>query len=343
MKMLVLNKVFCSFLTAVTIMACEAKLSLAGGPSPSVATHAQTSITRSSNYSSGGSMNAANSRTFMGNYGQSAFVSTNNANQGLVERHDFSVPNGGINSVYVPTSAANGFQNSSAFSNDLPMKTAGKITPINPMFDSPKIVANQSGKVNLIKPISGSLTLSGTASSGVVGSAAPIALIKTPPKTSPIVSALNNNLSAGTHTVAISPTRTHPTGSQVLIEQPRKLVPIDLNTIRVISLGELSTQRNQVEGRKNPPKWEGSDWWTDDGGGGIASDNEAISLALGFWRNGDYIYTGQDNGDVNATNPDKPDGECTTYRSGRTNCSGEWIIFHDDSNNGNGGKKKPKP
>jgi hypothetical protein len=236
MKKLVLNKVFCGFLTAAIIMACEAKLALAGDPSPSFATHAQTSGSRSSNYSSGGSMYAANSHTIMGDYGNSRSVSTNNANQGLIERHNFSVPNGGINSIYVPTSATNGFQKASAFSNDLPMKTAGKIIPIKPKFDSPKIIANQSGKANLIKPIPLSHPLSVPASANVLGNAAPIALNKLPPKTNLIVSALNNNFSAGTKPMAIMPNRTHPIGSQVLTELPINRVPIYWNANRSIIL-----------------------------------------------------------------------------------------------------------
>ncbi|MGD0517577.1 MAG: hypothetical protein ABSA26_08585 [Thermoguttaceae bacterium] len=204
MKKLVLNKVFCGFLTAVIIMACEAKLALGSDHSPSVATHAQTSATRSSNYSSGGSMNTANSHTFMGDYGHN--------------------------------SAANGFQKASTFSNDLPTKTAVKIISIKPKFDSRKIIANQSGKVNLIKPIPGSLTLSGTTSSGVLGSAAPIALNKVPPKTNLIISALNHNSSAGTKPMAIMPNRTHPIGSQVLTELPINRVPIYWNANRSVIL-----------------------------------------------------------------------------------------------------------
>jgi hypothetical protein len=365
MKKSVLNTVFCSFLAAVTIVACEAKLVLASGPSPSVATHAQTSITRSSNYASGGSMNAANSRTFMGNYGQSTFAATSNVNQGLNERRSFSVPNAGINSVYAPNSAANGFQKASAFSGGLPMTTAAKIIPIKPMFDSRKIIANQSGKVNLIKPIAGSLTLSGTASSVVLGSAAPIALIKTPPKTGPIVSALNHNSTAGTKPVAIKPILTHPTGSQVHTEPPINRVAIDWNAIRTIILaagarigqnGGVVTQALNYRTPGDPDGDDDGEYEDWGGGGGDGGGGGGGGVANGDGGGGgDHVWTNDEEllyWEEMRKARERDDREAA--RPEPLNPSGFWIPWFRDSDtgewvwiwlgpNGKDGKKKPKP
>jgi hypothetical protein len=362
MKKLVLNKVFCSFLAAVTIMACEAELSLAGGPSPSVATHAQTSITRSANYSSGGSMNAANSRTFMGNYGQSRSVSTNNANQGLIARQNFSVLNGGNNSVYVPKSAANGFQKASAFNNDLPKIMVGKITPINPKFDSPKIMANHSETVNLIKPIKHPLPLSGSASSSVLGSGAPIALIKTPPKTNPIVSALNHNSSSGTKPVAIKPILTHPTGSQVHTEPPINRVAIDWNAIRTIILaagariGQDGGVVTQALNYRTPGDQDGDDDGEyEDWGGGGGDGGGGGGLADGGGGGGDRVWSddeellyweemrkARESDDTEAARPEplNPSGFWIPWF--RDSDTGEWVWIWLGPN-GKDGKKKPKP
>jgi hypothetical protein len=371
MKKLVLNKVFCGFLTAVTIMACEAKLALAGGPSQGFASHAQTSGSRSSNYLSVGSMNAANSPTFMGNYGQSTFVSTNNANQGLIARHNFTVPISGNNSVYVPKSTANEFKKVSAFNNELPMKTAGKILPINTKFDSPKIIANQSRKVNLIKPISGSLALSGTASSGVQGSAAPIALIKAPPKTSPIVSALNHNSAAGTKPVAIRPILTHPTGSQVHTEPPINRAAIDWNAIRTIILaagarigqdGGVVTQALNYRTPGDPDDdddgeyedWGGGGGDGGDGGGGGggggggSADNNGVGGGDHVWSNDEELLyweelaKARERDHTEATRPEplNPYGFWIPWF--RDTDTGEWVWLWLGPN-GIDGKKKPKP